>query len=381
MKTLIIGAGPVGMTAALAMRHASVGGDITLLEAAPKNTSSFSDRNIALSLASWRTLERVGVHVEKDAPRAAISEVDVTQQGVFGMLRLRASDVNESQLGAAIAYPDLKAALDRALEREAINVMWNAKATRIEMNANRATVHLETGEALTADCVVIADGANDETLMPTFKQYTRDSGQIAVIAKIRPAKPMPGIAFERFTQRGVLALIPRAAKQNEALEWTLVWARAKDDAARLLECDEAMFIDDVNAAFGSTMGALSLSSKRTSYPLTWRFVEPRASGCVVAIGNAAQGVHPAAAQGLNLGLRDAAQLADALTTQTNVSQALSSFARARAIDRATTIGFTGLLAYGFDRGGWMLDAPRGLALTALQMIPPLRREMVRRLAL
>lgn len=381
MKTLIIGAGPVGLAAALALRHANADGEIVLLEAAAKGSAPFSDRNIALSLATWRSLARVGVRIASDAPRASIRGVDITQQGVFGLLRLRADDVGESELGAAMPYPDLKAALDTAVAQTAIEVMWNAKAVRIELIANHAVVHLETGEALTADCVVIADGANEASLMPSFKHFERDSGQVAVIAKVRPTKPTAGVAYERFTQGGALALIPRAAKAHESLEWTLVWARANAEATRLLECDEDTFAHEINAAFGATMGELNVASKRSSYPLVWRFVEPRASGCVVAIGNAAQGLHPVAAQGLNLGLRDAMQLAEALAGNANISQAFASFARARAMDRATSIGFTGLLAYGFDRGGWLLDAPRGLALTAVQLLPPLRREIIRRLAM
>jgi 2-octaprenyl-6-methoxyphenol hydroxylase len=381
LKTLVIGAGPVGLAAALAMRRASVGGDITLLEAGARNNAPFSDRNIALSVATWRSLERIGVDT-RPALRAPITVVDVTQQGAFGLLKLRASDVGETELGAAMPYPDLKAALDQAVEGAAIQVLWNAKAMRIDTVGSHVIVHLESGETLTADCVVIADGAGQgNELMPSFKRFERDSGQVAVITKVAPTKPLHDVAFERFTRGGALALIPRAAHANAVREWTLVWARETREAARLLECDEHTFASEINAAFGNTMGALNVVSKRTGYPLVWRFVEPRVSGCVVAIGNAAQGLHPVAAQGLNLGLRDATQLATALADSANVAQALSQFARMRAIDRTASIGFTGLLAYGFDRGGWVLDVPRGLALTTLALAPPLKRAVFRSLAL
>ena len=102
------------------------------------------------------------------------------------------------------------------------------------------------------------------------------------------------------------------------------------------------------------------------------------------MSNAAQGLDPVAVQGLNLGLRDAQDLADAFVRQTSnatIAATLSKFARSRGVDRVARIGFTGLLAYGFDRGGWLADVPRGLGLTAVQMLPPLRREITRRLAL
>ena len=150
----------------------------------------------------------------------------------------------------------------------------------------------------------------------------------------------------------------------------------------MLRLDASSLSDEINAAFGNTMGALTLTAKLTSYPLVWRFVEPRASGAIVALGNAAQGLHPVAAQGLNLGLADAQQFADAMANQSNsIAATLARFARQRGVDRVARIGFTGLLAYGFDRGGWLFDVPRGLGLTVVQMLPPLRRELTRRLAL
>jgi 2-octaprenyl-6-methoxyphenol hydroxylase len=384
MKTLIIGGGPVGLATALALKASHASDDITILEAAPRDKQINTDRNIALSLASWRFLSRVGVNTDALIAKhgAEIRAVEVTQQNAFGWLRLDAKDVSEPMLGAAVPYPFLKTALDEVVAAAKINVLWNAEAIRIELQGARASVALASGETLVADCVAMADGskATSETLMPAFKSIERDSGQVAVIARVQATKPMAGVAYERFTSGGAFALIPRGASGG-ALEWTLVWARARAEADRQLALDDASFIDEVNAAFGATMGALSLVSKRTSYPLVWRFVEPRAHGCVAAVGNAAQALHPVAAQGLNLGLRDAQQLAQSLADHgDNVANALSKFARARGVDRVVTFGFTGLLAYGFDRGGWLLDAPRGLGLTALQLLTPLKREIIRRMA-
>jgi 2-octaprenyl-6-methoxyphenol hydroxylase len=385
VKILIIGGGPVGLATALALKHAHASDDITILEAAPRDKQINTDRNIALSLASWRFLSRVGVDTDALIAKhgAEIRAVEITQQNAFGWLRLDAKDVNETMLGAAVPYPFLKTALDVAVAATRINVLWNAEASRIEMQGARASVSLASGETLIADCILMADGskASSESLMSTFKSRERDSGQVAVIARVHAAKPTANVAYERFTPGGALALIPRGTG-GSALEWTLVWARPHADAQRLLDLDDASFAEEINAAFGATIGTLSLVSKRTSYPLVWRFVEPRAHGCVAAIGNAAQALHPVAAQGFNLGLRDAQQVAQSLADHgDNVAIALQKFARARGVDRIATFGFTGLLAYGFDRGGWLLDAPRGLGLTALQLLSPLKREVIRRVAL
>ena len=377
MKTLVVGAGPVGLAAALALRRSGVSDDITVLEAGVQNAISFSDRNIALSAASWRFLSRLGVSVEAQQ-RAPIRQVEITQRGAFGLLTLDAKDIDASELGAATPYPVLKSALDHAVHDARINVLYSAKAESVQHEAARAVVALASGEKLSADCVILADGAASD-LVPEFKRFERDSGQMAIITRVSASKPRAGIAFERFTAGGALALIPRADGQ-----WTVVWARPRPDAERMLLLDAAAIGDELNAAFGSSLGGLTVTATLTSYPLVWRFVEPRAGGAIVALGNAAQGLHPVAAQGLNLGLRDAQDLADGFArkkSDDSVAATLSKFARTRGIDRVARIGFTGLLTYGFDRGGWLADVPRGLGLTALQMLPPLRREITRRLAL
>ena len=380
MKAVIVGGGPVGLAAALAIKAHGVTDDITVLEAAAQATESFSDRNIALSAASWRFLSDIDVSVPVTA-RAPIREIEVTQRGTFGLLRLEARDVGAVELGAATPYPALRTALDQATRAAGIHVVYSAKAARISHVAQRALIQLESGEQLQTDCAVLADGSGSN-LVPEFRHIERDSGQVAVITRVDCTEARPGVAFERFTAGGALALIPRADRQ-----WTVIWARPRVEAERLIQMDAESVSGEINAAFGSSMGVLTVKTRLTSYPLVWRFVEPRVAGAIVALGNAAQGLHPVAAQGLNLGLRDALDLAKVLAGEkrtasvTPIAMNLARFARIRGVDRLVRIGFTGLLAYGFDRGGWLADVPRGLGLTALQLMPPLKREVTRRLAL
>ncbi len=370
----------MGLATALALRERGVTDNITVLEAAPRATESFSDRNIALSAASWRFLGGIDVSVSS-AARAPIRQVEITQRGAFGLLRLAASDLDAPDLGAATPYPALKGALDEAARRSGIHVLYGTKAAAIHHSAQRAAIHLESGEQILADCAVLADGSGSN-LVAEFRSIERDSGQVAVITRVACTKPSPGVAFERFTAGGALALIPRADQQ-----WTVIWARPRAEAERLLQMDAESASREINAAFGTLMGALTLTARLTSYPLIWRYVEPRAAGAIVALGNAAQGLHPVAAQGLNLGLRDALDLANVLADdQTrgqplSVAASLARFARLRGGDRLMRFGFTGLLAYGFDRGGWLADVPRGLGLAALQLVPSLKRQITRRLAL
>lgn len=380
MKAVVVGGGPVGLAAALALKQRGVTEDVTVLEAASQNTESFSDRNIALSAASWRFLSDIGVSVPETA-RAPIRQIEITQRGSFGLLRLEARDLGVTELGAATPYPALRAALDNAAQATGIQILYGAKAAAIHHVAQRASIHLESGKQILADCAVLADGSKSN-LVKEFRQIERDSGQVAVITRVECARPRAGVAFERFTAGGALALIPRADQQL-----TVIWARPQDEAERLLQMDADSVGREINAAFGTGLGELTIKARLTSYPLVWRYVEPRVAGAIVALGNAAQGLHPVAAQGLNLGLRDALDLADNLVhgkktaSPLPIAASLVRFARVRGVDRLMRIGFTGLLAYGFDRGGWLADIPRGVGLTALQLVPPLKREITRRLAL
>lgn len=396
MKAIVVGGGPVGMAAALALARENAADEIVVLEAGDALDRPSGDRNLALSVASWRTLGALGVDLD-GLPRAPIERVDVSQAGAFGYCRLEAADAGLPMLGAAVPYPDLLAALRAVAQRAeaagALRVSYRTSAAAVEHQGARAAVQLVSGERLTADIVVLAEGAaSARSLLDDFRVLTRDSGQVAVLGRVRaPRAPSPTLAVERFTPCGALALVPRVVPAGRAAEWTLIWARPRDEATRLLEADRETFIEEVNAHAGPALGPLAAaevasegSDQRSRYPLVWRLAEPRARGAVVAIGQAAQALHPAAAQGLNLGLADVRALARALTPRgaggPTVAARLAAFARERAPDRIFRIGFSGVLAHGFDRGGWLLDAPRGFALTALQLFPPARRALVRRLA-
>ena len=376
MELLIVGGGPVGLAAALALRERGIRSSMTVLEAAPAGRQVYSDRNIALSSGSWRFLRRIGVALG-DAPQAPITRVEVSQQGSFGLLTLDAADIGRAELGAAITYPALMSALHTAIGTTDIALRHDARVTALESSGDDTRVALANGECLRADGIIIADGAGGITL-PGTRHHSRDSGHVAVLARVTASRPQPGLAIERFTAHGTLALVPRSDG-----DWTAIWAQPRADAERALALPDEAYVAMLNEAAGRALGTLTLAGARTQFPLVWHLREPRSSGSLVAIGNAAQGLHPAAAQGLNLGFADARVLASTMAAckAAPIRERFATFARRRAPDRLLRMGFSGLLAHGFHRGGWILDVPRGAGLMALQLATPARRALLRRLVL
>jgi 2-octaprenyl-6-methoxyphenol hydroxylase len=183
------------------------------------------------------------------------------------------------------------------------------------------------------------------------------------------------MAYERFTADGPLALLPLAG------DWALVWSTRPERAAALANAAPPDFLAQLQQAFGDRAGRFTAVHERASAPLALRVRASRIEARAVFIGNAAQTLHPVAGQGLNLGLRDAWDLAQALhaAEDPGSERALARFAAQRRLDAAATIGVTEVLARGFLGTSALARAARGLALTGLDVFPPARRFFARRM--
>ncbi|MBU4613044.1 FAD-dependent monooxygenase, partial [Achromobacter sp. GG226] len=239
--------------------------------------------------------------------------------------------------------------------------------------------------------VVQAEGAVDAPATnrdgqgrPGGAVIARDYDQHAVLALVRASRPQPGWAWERFTREGPLALLPIRHGDDAQDTYSLVWCCAPAHAQALVALDDAAFGRALTAAFGDRLGELTSVSARQVYPLRLRWRREPVQGRCVAIGNAAQTLHPVAGQGLNLGLRDAEQLAQALRAwlhrpATDPTPLLAAFGRARRADRTVTAGITDLLPRVFASGSPLVEHACGLTLLALDTIPALRRPLARQL--
>ncbi len=377
----IIGGGPVGATLALALCDS--GRRVTVLEARHSIQASPDPRALALSQASRIILERLGVWQKLPAP-TPITHIHISQQGGFGRAQLHASEENVDALGYVVDYSALDLALHATLaEHPEIELLKGARVSTLTSNSGFASLTCTDDEAtwhLTAAVAAVADGGKSIEHLPGIHRSSHDYQQTAVLAHVHTELPQQGVAYERFTRNGPIALLPSG--DGYAVVWTLPPAEAR----RVLELPEADFLRELHTAFGDRQGRFLSATARNSFPLSLKTVDNVTSGRIVLLGNAAQTLHPAAGQGFNLGLRDAWGLAQALNPQTpgngrhDDSAALQHYSRERRLDSFGGAHFTDGLVRLFTRPGQLLGHARDLGLLAFELSPRAKHWVTRKLS-
>ncbi|MBI3524787.1 MAG: FAD-dependent monooxygenase [Betaproteobacteria bacterium] len=364
----IVGGGPAGMALALALRHHGVAAQI--LDARPRGAARADKRILALSHGSHQILEWLGVW--KKIAATPITAIHVSQPGSFGRTRLNAREQGVPALGYVAAAASVSAALDDALTAARISLHDNCRVSHATPSSGSVCLHTATGETQTP-LVIYAEGAVDNNDAATV---TRDYGQQAVLCTttLPPATPHCNLAYERFTPRGPLALLPFGQ------QLAVVYICPAQDAAALAALPDAAFLSNLQAHFGDRLEFTAVSPRHL-YPLALRYRKSPIGPRAVWLGNAAQTLHPVAGQGFNLALRDTWELARTLAHANDPGDAavLARYARARRLDRRSMIGFTDILIRLFGSDDPLLRHARGLALLALDLLPPARSFVARRM--
>ena len=344
-EVAIRGAGPVGCVFALAL-HAS-GKSVALQGKRPsqENSRQAPLRPIALSYASRLILERVGAW--RELPATPIETIHVSRQGGFGRVSLGAADAGVPALGYVVDYGELLNCLYSGVE---------ASGIRIESEPEDALL------------VVHAEGTSNAL-------QEKNYGQEAVVALVTASPAAARTAWERFTPEGPLALLPLGGR------YCTVWGMRPERAQALCAAPEAEFLDALSRAFSRRAGTFVAVAERSRVPLALRVRPSRVGTREAYIGNAAQTLHPVAGQGLNLGLRDAWDLARVLRDAEDPGDArvLARFAGMRRLDAMATIKVTDFLAGGFLGANPLTGLMRGIGLTALDICLPARRFFARRM--
>ncbi|WP_396267236.1 FAD-dependent monooxygenase [Ideonella sp.] len=395
IRLAVIGAGPVGLALALLAARRWPQALVTVFDARPADKDVSGDpRTLALSLGSIQLLQQLQVWPAEHAQ--AITEVHVSQApptmdlgGVQPEVLIRAADEGVPQLGAVLRYGQVVAPLQAAWaatcaahpERYHLRFGTPVKGLKDVLGG----VEVDADVAETFDLAVVAEGG--VFAEQARKAVTHDYQQTAWVGTVTLQPPQqgvgasPGSAFERFTRQGPVALLPlppgphTLPGQRQA---SLVWCVPTGDDP-VAELNDNQRIAVLQSLIPPQAGTLKAITPLKQFALGLNAERSLVSGRTVRIGNAAQTLHPVAGQGLNLGLRDAYALVQALRQSSDLDSALRRVAWSRNPDRWSMIAATDFLARSFTWRWPGLAAARGLGLAALQALPPVKSALARQM--
>ncbi len=372
---VIAGGGLVGASLGIAL--AGCGQSVAVLEATPPGDQQpgFDDRATALSRTSVDILRTLEIW-PGDSEASPIRTIHVSDRGRFGSTRMHTAQHGLDSFGFVIENTVLGQALWSSLTSCEVDVYCPARVEVATLQPGGVALKLDgEGQRIDAGLLVIAEGALSATrdligAGVDVTSYTRT----ALVANISTQTPHEGRAFERFTRDGPLAVLPLTRGRSN-----VVWSLSNERAVQLCEDDER-FAAELQDTFGYRLGHITKVGKRTSYPLAKAVAQSLHGDHWVLVGNAANAVHPVAGQGLNLGLRDVAALAELIWQRDGAPwpQLLERYAEWRAADHREVLRMTDSLVRVFTHEAQPVGLARDAALIAMQIVPPLRRWFARR---
>lgn len=386
---VIVGGGLNGPALALAL--AGAGFSVNVIDARPESVlrdARFDGRAYALALASVRVLEAIGVWQRIAAHAQPILRI-IASDGRAGegaapmVLDFDHAEIEEGPMGQMIEDRHLRRALlDATAADPRISLINGDEVVAQTITATEARVTLRSGRQLAARLLVGCDGrASPTAARAGIGRTGHDYGQTALVCAVTHERPHHGTAHQLFLPSGPLAILPLPG--NRA---SIVWSETDARAAELARADDATFLDALRPAFGSFLGAIALAGDRAAWPLRLTlansFIAPR----LALVGDAAHGIHPIAGQGLNLGLRDIAALAEVLTDAARrgediaSAQVLARYQQWRRFDTAAMALGTDMVNRLFSNDNPILRAARDLGMGAVTALPFLRRRFIREAA-
>ena len=381
VQIAIIGGGLVGASLALALQAGARERNwkIILIEPyAPGDSYQpcYDGRASALSYGSQQIYQHLGLW-EAIAPRAeAIHDIHISDRGRFAAARLNAKEEGVAALGYVVENAWLGHCLWAALDSDVIE--WRCPARVEKMQALSDGYHLELDDGSTIDCdlAILADGGRSGLReQQGIHAHKTAYGQTALIANISSALPHQGMAFERFTDDGPMALLP--LPDNRCV---LIWTREPNEAQRLYALPNKEFIAELQACFGYRLGAIEQIGSRYMYPLSLIESSEQVRAHLAVLGNAAHSLHPVAGQGYNLSLRDSMALADCILSGPDTPGDLATlqrFQQTQQLDQELTIGFSDRVTRLFSNTQPLLAGGRNLGLLGLDLLPPAKRWFAR----
>jgi len=388
---IIIGAGPNGLAAALALASPRLKRRLRVAlvdQRDPRLRSTEDTRGTAVTLATRKMFETLGLWQSLGPHAQDMRSINVTDGGAETatekpvLLSFTTTDAKPAAAAIVENRHLLSALIETVAAIDGIELQFGSSVQEFHFGPGLAQLVLSNGTTLKAQLIVGADGRNSRARTAAeIKTREKPYGQNAITFSLAHELPHEGRAEEHFTSDGVLALLPLPGLRS-----SIVWAMNAAHAEQRMNLDDAAFLADLQATIGTHLGALSLASKRQSYPLGQLIAESAIAPRLALIGDAAHVIHPLAGLGLNLGFKDAAALADCLAEAQSRGEDLGSlavlenYARARRFD--TLITSTGIDAMNalFANANPVLKAGRDLGLMMVNRLPFVKDALMREAA-
>jgi 2-octaprenylphenol hydroxylase len=340
---VVVGAGIVGLTLAVALKQAGI--SVVILDKSEFNpltkhpgehdtdhkVLAYNPRVSAISLASQTLFENIGIW-DSITRKTPYTQMDVWEDQAFGRISFDANEAKVEQLGHIIENEQVTDALVKKAQAKGIDLVFGSAISSIEHDEHKQSVQITTDDQhiINAQLLVGADGGQSfvrqhYALPMTFWSYDH----IAIVANVKTAQTHNNIARQAFSKHGPLAFLPLQDQHH----CSIVWSQKTSEAQHLLSLSDEGFCRALQVAIDNELGSIELATQRFSYPLKMQYVRQWAKDGMVLVGDAAHTIHPLAGQGANLGLLDAAALVDELSSLKEKQQSFYLYKHLRAYER------------------------------------------------
>ena len=376
----------VGISLALLLAQQQSDWKVLLLEAQAYDNSnnhnnhpSFDSRSTALSWSSRKIFQAAGLWSELESHTSAIKNIHVSDRGHIGLTRISADEAGVDALGYVIENRWIGNVLLKKFTATAVEIMAPERVAKITPLKSGVRLNLEkSGEAIETSLLVIADGANSQTAQKLgIHSDKKPYGQQGIIANIALQDAHNGVAYERFTDQGPMAMLPLPDFDGSP-RCALVWTQPPERAAELMTATDKDFLQALQESFGYRMGMVEKVGERVAYPLALTTASEQVRRNIVVLGNAAHSLHPVAGQGFNLSLRDVATLADVLGkaksagTDFSSLETLERYQQQQLADQQNTLMFSDNLPKLFAQASSVVALGRNSGLVMMDLLPSLR---------
>jgi 2-octaprenyl-6-methoxyphenol hydroxylase len=379
---IIFGGGMIGLALASALDSSGLSAIVVdPADPEPRGTAAFDGRTSAVSSSSMRMLQTIGVAEMLAEPGCPIRRIAVAEGLEPGSLHFDAED--DEPLGWMHENRHLRNALRARAESGKICwLLWKSHVREVDRGEHGVTVALDDGRKLSAPLLVAADGRNSATREQAGIRVARwKYPHQAIVSVLRHERPHEHVAYEIFYPTGPFALLPMV-DDVRGHRSAIVWSVPQEDAAAWLSLDDKAFAAEAQAAMGGFLGEIAMLAPRSSYPLGFHHAAQIAAQRLALAGDAAHAIHPIAGQGLNLGFRDVAALAEVLVEGARIGldlgdpQLLGRYQRWRALDALSVAFATDSLTRIYGIPGRTASAVRRLGMGLVGRIAPLRNRLM-----